>query len=90
MLINRYSPSGQGVDHAISEFCVLPGSRRRRVGTAAVEAALSAYPGQWELQVHHVNTLGMGFWPRALAAARVEAWEQIEREDRVIHRFRVT
>jgi predicted acetyltransferase len=88
VLVNAYSPSGLGVDHAISEFCVDPAHRRGGVGTLAVRAVLTSWPGLWELQTYHANLDGMAFWPRAIAAVRPAQWEVLEREDRVIHRFR--
>jgi predicted acetyltransferase len=88
ILINRWAPSGQTVDHAIAEFCVLPGARGRGVGQAAVGAALSTHAGQWELQVYRATHPAMAFWPKALAASGARDWERIEREDRIIHRFR--
>jgi predicted acetyltransferase len=88
VLINRWAPSGQAIDHAIAEFCVLSDARGNGVGQAAVNAALLAYPGQWELQVYRATLPAFAFWPKALAAAGARDWEQIERDDRVIHRFR--
>ena len=87
-LVNTHAPSGQPIDHAIAEFCVLPAYRRAGLGRAALAAVLARHPGQWELQVYRSNRQGFAFWPRALAAAGVADWEQIVQEDRVIHRFR--
>ena len=87
-LVNAHAPSGQPIDHAVAEFCVLPPYRRGGRGQAAVRAVLARHPGQWELQVYRGNAQGFDFWPRALAACWVADWEQIVREDRVIHRFR--
>ena len=89
VLINAYSPSGLGVDHAVSEFCVLPARRRGGLGLAAARAAFESAAGQWELQVFRANRSGFAFWPKALAAAGVEDWQVIEQPDRVIHRFRM-
>lgn len=87
-LVNAHPPSGQTVDHAVAEFSVLAAHRRGGLGRAAVRAMLARHPGQWELQVYHANTGGLAFWPRALAAAGVSARQVLQREDRVIHRFR--
>ena len=86
-LVNAHAPSGQAIDHAVAEFCILPAHRRGGLGRAAVGAVLARHPGQWELQVYRANTGGLVFWPRALAAAGVKARQVLQREDRVIHRF---
>lgn len=87
VLLNAYSPSGRGTERAISEFCVLPAFRRAGIGAAAAALSLATHHGQWELQVHHANPLGVGFWPRALAAAGIGDWELIETPDSVVYRF---
>jgi predicted acetyltransferase len=87
VLVNEWSPSGLGTQHSIAEFNISPLSRRRGLGLAATLAAFRAHPGQWELQVYRANPEGMAFWPRAISAARASAWETLERDDRVIHRF---
>ena len=89
VLINDYSPSGLGTDHAIAEFCILPNARRSGIGKAAAKAALQSQPGQWELQVYRANPDGMPFWPRAIAAAGATGLELIEHDDRMIYRFRI-
>jgi predicted acetyltransferase len=85
VLVNAWSPSGLGVQHAIAEFCVTAPWRRGGVGTAAARLAFAAHPGQWELQVYRANPEGLAFWPRAIAGAA--DWTVIERDDRRIHRF---
>jgi predicted acetyltransferase len=87
VLVNAWSPSGLGVDHAVAEFCVAAPWRRHRVGVEAARLAFAAHPGQWELQVYLANPEGAVFWPRAIAAAGAGAWSVIERDDRLIHRF---
>jgi predicted acetyltransferase len=87
VLLNAYSPSGRGTERAISEFCVLPAFRLGGVGAAAASLALATHEGQWELQVHRANALGIGFWPRALAAAGVADCELVETPDSVVYRF---
>jgi predicted acetyltransferase len=89
VLVSPHSPSELGTDHSISEFCILPPWRRSGVGLAAAKAALSAHPGLWELQVYRGNPDGMPFWPKAIAAAAARELELIERDDRVIYRFRI-
>jgi predicted acetyltransferase len=89
VLVNAYSPSGLGTTQSIAEFCVTAHHRRRGLGAAAALAAFRRHPGQWELQVYRANLAGMAFWPRAIGAAAPSAWDRIEREDRVIHRFEV-
>ena len=88
VLVNAYSPSGLGTDRSISEFHIDPGLRRTGLGSAAARAALATHAGLWELQVFRANTGGLAFWPRALASAGVSARQVLQREDRVIHRFR--
>ena len=88
VLVNRHSPSGQGVDQAIAEFYVIPERRRGGVGRAAALAAFASAQGVWELQVHRANPEGMAFWPKVIAEAAVRDWEQIDLGDRVVHRFR--
>lgn len=87
VLLNAYAPSGQAVDRAISEFCIVPAFRRSGIGTAAALAALATRAGQWELQVYRANLDGMAFWPRVLAAAPITDQQQIDGDDRVVHRF---
>ena len=87
-LVNAYAVSGRPIDHAMAEFSIAPEHRRAGLGLVALRAVLARHPGQWELQVYRANTLGFGFWSRALAAAKVADWEQIVQDDRVIHRFR--
>jgi predicted acetyltransferase len=87
VLVNAWSPSGLGADHAIAEFFVDAARRRSGLGQAAALAAFAAHPGLWELQVYRANDEGMGFWPRAIAAAGARRWQVIERGERVIHRF---
>ncbi len=89
VLINTWSPSGLGTDRAIAEFYIRPELRRRGLGLAAALAAFATHAGVWELQVYRANPEGMGFWPRAIAAAGARDWEAMEREDRVVHRFLV-
>ena len=89
VLVNEWSPSGRGTERSIAEFYVRPELRRRGLGLAAALAAFATHAGLWELQVYRANPEGMGFWPRAIAAAGATDWERIEGEDRVIHRFRV-
>jgi len=87
-LVNAHAPSGQPIDHAVAEFCILPAHRRSGLGRDAVRAVLARHPGQWELQVFRANPSALAFWPRALAAAGVAARQVLQRDDRVIHRFR--
>lgn len=89
VLLNTYSPSGLGTDHAISEFTILPRRRRGGVGLAAALAAFATASGQWELQVYRANPSGFAFWPRVIQAARPVDWQVIEQDDRIIHRFRL-
>ena len=88
VLINAWSPSGRGTEHAIAEFYVAPWRRRQGLGLAAAKAALESAGGQWELQVHRANPAAMAFWTRAIAAVSPLDWEQIDLGDRVVHRFR--
>lgn len=88
VLVNAWSPSGQGTERAIAEFYIRPELRRRGLGRAAALAAFATHPGLWELQVYRANPLGMAFWPRAIEAAGARDWQRLEHEDRVIHRFR--
>ncbi|MDX5330068.1 MAG: GNAT family N-acetyltransferase [Caulobacteraceae bacterium] len=88
VLINRHAPSGLACDAAVAEFCVLPAFRRMGLGRAAAHRAFALAVGQWELQVHRANPVGMAFWARAIATAPVAGATEIPLEDRVIHRFR--
>jgi|GEM_PF-1092410 predicted acetyltransferase len=87
VLLNTWSPSGLGADHAIGEFNVEPMWRRQGIGSAAVRAALAGRAGLWELQVYRATPDAMHFWPSALRRAGVYDHAVIERPDRVIHRF---
>jgi predicted acetyltransferase len=88
-LVNAWSPSGLGTDHAIAEFCVVPGRRRAGVGRAAAQQVFRSAPGWWELQVFRATPPAMAFWPGVIAATSPATWEQIDCKDRVIHRFRL-
>lgn len=87
VLINAWSPSGLGVDHAIGEFNVEPMWRRRGVGSAALGAALAGRAGLWELQVYRATPDAMDFWARALRHGGVCDHAVIDHPDRIIHRF---
>jgi predicted acetyltransferase len=87
VLLNGYSPSGLGTEHAISEFTIVPARRRSGLGRAAALAAFATAKGQWELQVYRANASGFAFWPQVIAAADPVDWQVIEQADRAIHRF---
>lgn len=89
VLVNTWSPSGQGCDRAIAEFYIRPELRRRGLGLAAALAAFATHAGVWELQVYRANAEGMDFWPRAITAAGATDWKAMDHADRVVHRFRV-
>ena len=88
-LVNAWSPSRLGTDHAIAEFCIVPDRRREGLGRAAALQVLGSAPGWWELQVFGATPPAMAFWPAVIAAASPAAWDRLERDDRVIHRFRL-
>ncbi len=88
VLVNAHSPSGLGTAQSIAEFSVFPDRRRCGLGKSAALASFKRHRGQWELQVYRANSEGMAFWPDAIAAAEISDWSRIERDDRVIHRFK--
>jgi predicted acetyltransferase len=50
----------------MTEFFVVRGYRRLRVGTKAAHEAWKQFPGKWEVRVLNRNQKAQQFWPRAV------------------------
>src|SRR5271154_5669414 len=55
VMVNRWSLSGRGTDHAIGEFYIRPERRRLGHGAQAAQQVFLAHPGQWELWIFAAN-----------------------------------
>lgn len=60
--------SGDAKTWDIAEFFVLPGYRRRGVGTVTAHQVWRQFPGAWEVRVMESNGAARSFWERAIAA----------------------
>jgi predicted acetyltransferase len=67
-LINDHSPTGAPVDRNMAEFFVMRRYRRGGVGSGAVRAILTGYPGRWQIAIAERNMVAKAFWPLAVAA----------------------
>jgi predicted acetyltransferase len=76
-LVNRWSPSGRGVDRAMAEFYITPAHRRRGVGRAAAGRIFAAHAGIWEVSVLTANTAALQFWRSTAAACARGGVEEI-------------
>ncbi|MEO7026077.1 MAG: GNAT family N-acetyltransferase [Caulobacteraceae bacterium] len=65
-LVNRWSPSGQGVDRNMAEFFIVRKHRRAGVGAAAAGAIFERYPGSWETAVTRRNIGAHAFWNKVI------------------------
>lgn len=84
ILVNAWSPSGQGTDFAMAEFYITPKARKNGLGQQAANAAFSAHPDQWELSVVRANTGVRAFWSRVLDQTNAS---QITHGSETIFRF---
>jgi predicted acetyltransferase len=76
-LVNRWSPSGRGVDRAMAEFYIAPAHRRQGVGRAAAGRIFRALAGVWEVSVLPANTAALQFWRTTAAACASGGVEEI-------------
>ena len=76
-LLNRHSHCNRPVDHNMGEFFISRPYRRDGIGARAAVDIIEMHKGQWEVAVGARNGPALAFWPRAIAAARVSAVEQI-------------
>jgi predicted acetyltransferase len=66
-LIRRIAPGdGTGDYHAIAEFFIQPGFRRRGLGAGIVAEVLQRFPGKWLIQVLELNQPARHFWQGTL------------------------
>lgn len=65
-LVNRWSPSGDEVDHVVAEFHILRKYRGIGFGMAAAHALFTALPGMWELGIIDDNVDARAFWPKVV------------------------
>ena len=88
LVSDRYAPSGQGVDHGLVEYYIVPDARRTGLGMTAALALFRQMPGVWELKVHGLNPVSMAFWPRVIEALNPSEWQRLAHGDGdVVHRF---
>lgn len=87
ILVNRWSPSGRGTDHAVAEFYIAPRWRRQGHGMNAACSVLRMHPGQWELAVSNRNVNAQAFWLAAIEKAGALSRERIGGADTTILRF---
>lgn len=86
-LVNRHSPSGLPVDHAVAEFCILPAFRHAGLGRQLAERLFARHPGQWELSVSRGNGAAWSFW-YGIVGVR-PGFAIVERDDARSLRFHV-
>lgn len=67
-LLNRMNHTGQPVERNMAEFFILRKYRRGGIGTAAVDAIFTAYPGTWEAAVARKNLAALAFWRRVISS----------------------
>ena len=87
ILVNRWSPSGQGTDHSVAEFYVAPAYRGRGVGRQAARSAFQRHLGVWEVAASKTNLAAVGFWPSVVASASASETQILDGGDRWIWRF---
>ena len=87
VMVNRWSPSGRGTDHAIAELYIGPVHRRLGHGAAAARQTFLAHPGQWELSIFTTNRPAQAFWPAAIASAGGRSLEIFDHRGNTILRF---
>lgn len=85
ILVNAWSPSGQGADFAMAEFYIIPEARQNGLGQKAASAVFAQHTGQWELGVVNANKGAYDFWDRILNRSTAT---QIVRGTETIFRFR--
>jgi len=87
VMVNQWSPSGRGTDHAIAEFYIGPVHRRLGLGVEAARQAFLAHPGQWELAIFEANRPAQAFWPRAIASVGGRSLERFVYQGSAVLRF---
>ncbi|HXQ42185.1 MAG TPA: GNAT family N-acetyltransferase [Candidatus Udaeobacter sp.] len=87
VMVNQWSPSGRGTDHAIAEFYIAPAHRRLGHGMEAARQAFRAHPGRWELSIFAANQPAQAFWPAAIASAGGRALERFDHQGNTVLRF---
>ncbi|MBQ4609922.1 MAG: GNAT family N-acetyltransferase [Clostridia bacterium] len=65
-MINTQLRSGR-TGHSIMEFMILPGCRRKGIGTAAAHACFSLHRGVWEVAPALGSESARLFWDQAIA-----------------------
>ena len=86
-MVNRWSPSGPGTDHAVAEFYVAEAHRRQGCGRKAARQILHAHPGQWELWIFEANRAAQAFWPAVIASAGARSFERFVHQGNTVLRF---
>jgi predicted acetyltransferase len=86
-MVNRWSPSGRGTDHAVAEFYVAAAHRRQGHGIGAARQILHTHPGQWELWIFEANKAAQAFWPAAIANIGARSIERFVHQGNTVQRF---
>lgn len=78
-LLNRHGHAKPEVERNMAEFFVLRKYRRGGIGSAAVNAIFSTYPGEWETAVARKNLAALAFWRRVISShPRVGGLEEMD------------
>lgn len=68
ILVNSHTYlDGPPETKAIAEFFIMRAYRRRHVGAQAARLVFSLFPGPWEVQETHANTVAQAFWRKVLS-----------------------
>ena len=87
VMVNRWSLSGRGTDHAIGEFYIRSERRRLGHGAEAARRVFLAHPGQWELWIFAANRPAQAFWPTVIASAGGRSLERFDHQGYTVLRF---
>lgn len=62
LLLNRYSVTGEEIDFAVAEFCILPIYRRNYLGKQTMEQIFETHRGRWQIKYNRRNPAAEKFW----------------------------
>ena len=83
LMMNRYSETGEEIDFAVAEFCILPVYRRAHLGRQVMEEIFRTHRGRWQIKYNRRNPAAESFWNRVTDGFQKESLA-LEDEDRVI------
>ena len=66
-MLNRHSETGEEIDFAVAEFCILPVYRRGHRGEWAMRRIFETHKGCWEIKYNRGNPPAEKFWDRVTA-----------------------